>query len=388
MILWLVFALMTAAAVMAVLWPLAARGVQRSGGSDIAVYRDQLDEIARDRAAGLIGEAEAEAAKVEVSRRLIAAGEKAKSEGPATGAAPLWRRRATAVAALVLVPAGAAALYLSLGSPHLPGEPLAARLAAAQQNAPIVDLVAQVEKHLARNPDDPRGYEVLAPVYIRLGRFNDAVNARRRVIALSGENAERQAELGQALTAAANGVVTAEAKTAFARALFLDPDDYKAQFFIGIAAQQDGKADEAAAIWRGLVAKAPASAPWVPSVQQALAELGVPSEPSSPSPPPSPVADDTPGPSAADVAAASQMSEQDRADMVRGMVARLADRLKENTGDIDGWQRLVRAYMVLGERDKAQVAAAAARKALSGDPDKLQRFDDTIKSLGLTGSAG
>jgi cytochrome c-type biogenesis protein CcmH len=91
------------------------------------------------------------------------------------------------------------------------------------------------------------------------------------------------------------------------------------------------------------------------------------------------------GPSASDVAAAAQMSEKDRGEMVRGMVARLASRLKENGSDFEGWQRLMRAYMVLGERDKAQTAAADARKALAGDPDKLRRLEDTIKSLGLAG---
>lgn len=387
MVLWSVFGLMTAAAIFAVLWPLSRRDAAGAGGSDIAVYRDQLDEIARDRTAGLIGEAEAEAAKVEVSRRLIAAGEAAKADTPPGQAPALWRRRATAVAALVLVPIGAAALYVSLGSPQMPGEPLAGRISAIRQNAPIVALVAQVEKHLEKNPNDPRGYEVLAPVYLRLGRYDEAINARRKVIALSGENAERLSDLGEALTAAANGVITVDAKDAFARAAALDPGESKARYFLGIAAQQDGKKDEAAAIWRGMLAKAPAGAPWVEIVQQALASIGEPVPPVPPAPSvPGPVAgSDAPGPSAADVATASQMSEKDRGDMIRGMVARLADRLKDNGNDIDGWQRLVRAYMVLGERDKAQAAALDARKALAGDPDKLRRIEDTIKSLGLAG---
>src|SRR5450830_1246391 len=133
MILWFVFALMTAAAILAVLWPLSRRGPER-GGSDIAVYRDQLDEITRDRAAGLIGAAEAEAAKVEVSRRLIAAADAAEAEKPAPEIASLWRRRATAITGLALLPVGAIAFYLMLGSPQMPGEPLAARLNAPDEN--------------------------------------------------------------------------------------------------------------------------------------------------------------------------------------------------------------------------------------------------------------
>ncbi len=377
MTLWLAFALMTAAAIFAVLWPLGRR-TAAAGGSDIAVYRDQLDEIARDRASGLIGEAEAEAAKVEVSRRLIAAADAADTEKSTSGQSPLWRRRATAIAGLVLLPAGATALYLAIGSPQLPGQPLAARMAAVQQDRSIQTLISQVEAHLERNPNDARGYEVIAPVYLRLGRFGDAVNARRRLLALSGETAERQADLGEALAAAGNGVITVEAKAAFERALALDPADMKAKFFIGVAAEQDGDKPRAAAIWTAMLKEAPADAPWAPMVRESLVRVGVT--------PPSPVAPPIAGmaaPSASDVAAASGMSEQDRGDMIRGMVARLADRLKEDGNDLEGWQRLLRAYMVLGDRDNATAAAGDAKKALADDPDKLRQIGDTIKSMGL-----
>jgi cytochrome c-type biogenesis protein CcmH len=380
MTLWFVFALMTAAAVFAVLWPLSRRDLAR-GGSDIAVYRDQLDEIARDRAAGLIGEAEAEAAKVEVSRRLLAAADIAVAEKTVGAGSQLWWRRATAIAGLVLLPVAAAALYLALGSPQLPGQPLAAHLRAVHENSSIANLVSQVEARLEQHPDDLRGWEVLAPVYLRLGRFDDAVTARRRILALAGESADRQADLGEALAAAANGIVTADAKTAFDRAQTLDPKDLKSKFFIGVAAEQDGERAKAAEIWRAMLANAPPGAPWTETVQQALARV-------SGTPPPvasAPAVVSPPGPNEADVAAASQMSEKDRGAMIRGMVAQLADRLKQNGNDVEGWQRLLRAYMVLGERDKAIAAAADARKALAGDPDKLHRIEDMIKSLGLEG---
>ncbi|AXK80794.1 c-type cytochrome biogenesis protein CcmI [Pseudolabrys taiwanensis] len=373
MTLWLAFALMTAAAIFAVLWPLSRR-VEARGGSDLAVYRDQLDEIARDRAAGLIGEREAEAAKVEVSRRLIAAADAADMEPAVTGTAPLWRRRATAVAALVLLPLGAAAFYLSLGSPQIPGAPLAERMAQqANQSRSIASMVSQVEAHLERNPNDARGYEVLAPVYMRLGRFADAVTARRKVIALAGDSAQRQSDLGEALAAASNGIVTEEAKAAFDQALKLDSNDLKARFFLGIAAEQDGDKTKAASIWRGMLDGAPADAPWTAMVREALARVGG-SAPAT-----------APGPSTADINAAAGMNEQDRGEMVRGMVARLADRLKQNGDDIDGWQRLMRAYIVLGERDKAQAAAGDAKRAFASDPEKLKRIEDTIKEMGLEG---
>jgi cytochrome c-type biogenesis protein CcmH len=380
MTLWLAFALMTAAAIYAVLWPLSRHAAAR-GGSDVAVYRDQLDEIARDRASGLIGEAEAQAAKVEVSRRLIAAADAAEKSVPASAGSSLWRRRATAAAGLVLLPVGAVALYLMVGSPQLPGEPLQARLRAIHNDRSIAALVKQVEDHLAQHPDDARGYAVLAPVYLQLGRFAEAVQADRKVLALAGETAERQADLGEALTAQANGVVTEEAKSAFARALKLDANDPKAEFFAGVAAVQDGDRNKASTIWHAMLEKAPPNAPWVATVSEALSRLGGKAPPLAST---SPAAGgNPPGPSAADVAAASKLSAQDRDVMVRGMVAQLADRLKRNGDDVEGWQRLLRAYIVLNERDKAHAAAEEARRALAKDPDKLRRIEDVIKGLGI-----
>lgn len=380
MSLWFVFALMTAAAIFAVLWPLGRR-TSVQGGSDLAVYRDQLEEIARDRAEGRIGAEEADAARTEVSRRLIAAADAAEKLAPASDAAPVWRRRVAAIIGLVLLPAGASAFYLALGSPQLPGQPLAERRAAAQQDNSIETLIARVEAHLEKNPADARGYEVVAPVYLRMGRFADAVNARRKVIALAGESAQRQADLGEALAALGNGVITADAKAAFERALELDRNDLKALYFIGLAAEQDGDRKKAAAIWLSMLKDAPADAPWAPMVSEALTRVGgVPPKRAETAPPSA-----QPGPTVEDIAAATQMSEQDRGEMVRGMVARLADRLKEDSSDVAGWQRLLRAYMVLGERDKAKGAAGDARKALAADPDKLRQIDETIKSMGLEG---
>ena len=380
MSLWFVFALMTAAAIFAVLWPLARRS-QAQGGSDLAVYRDQLDEIARDRAEGRIGAAEAEAARTEVSRRLIAAADAAEKEASALATAPVWHRRVTALIGLVLLPIGASALYLALGSPQLPGQPLAERRAAAQQDNSIEMLIARVEAHLEKNPNDARGYEVVAPVYLRMGRFADAVNARRKAIALAGESALRQADLGEALAALGNGVITADAKAAFERALELDRNEFKALYFIGLAAEQDGDRKKAAAIWLTMLKNAPADAPWVPMVSEALTRVGgVPPKLAE-----APALSGRPGPTVEDIAAATQMSEQERGEMIRGMVARLADRLKEDAGDVAGWQHLVRAYMVLGDRDKARGAAGDARKALAADPDKLRQIDETIKSMGLEG---
>jgi cytochrome c-type biogenesis protein CcmH len=370
--LWLVMALMTAAAIFAVLWPLSRR-VRLASGSEVAVYRDQLDEIGRDWAAGLIGEREAEAARIEVSRRLLAAADTEAAVGSGTGVGAGRRRRAAALAALILLPLGAAGFYLRLGSPQLPGEPIESRRQVSAEQGSIAELVGRVEAHLEQNPEDGRGWEVVGPVYMRLGRYDDAVKARKNALRLLGPNATREADLGEALTGAADGVVTAEAKQAFDRAVALDENDVRARYFVGLAAEQDGRPKEAAEIWRKLLAGAPVDAAWTSFVRESLARL----DPAA--------AAAQPGPSAGDVAAAGQMAPEQREAMVRGMVSRLAVRLKTDGGDVEGWLRLLRAYMVLGDRQQARAAADDARRALASDPDKLRRIDDLIKELALEG---
>jgi cytochrome c-type biogenesis protein CcmH len=382
MMLWVLFGLMTAAAIFAVLWPLArGQRVARRSSGDVAVYRDQIDEIARDRAAGLIGEAEAEAARVEVSRRLIAAADVAQAQSVAPAAGATLRRRVAAVGALVALPLIGAGLYLALGSPQLPGQPFVERAAAPPQNRSLDALVAQVEAHLEKNPEDGRGWEVIAPVYMRYGRYEDAVKARRNALRFNGASAEREADLGEALMGAANGIVTAEAKAAFERALTSDPKQPKARFFLGVAAHQDGDGAKAAAIWRDMLGDAGPGSPWAGMLREALARIGEPSP--EPGPGPGPGSGPRPGPSAEDVAAAEQMAPQDRAAMVQGMVERLAERLKRDGSDLEGWLRLVRAYTVMGDRGRALSAVTEARRALGHDADKLRRLDELVKELRL-----
>jgi cytochrome c-type biogenesis protein CcmH len=278
MTLWIIFAVMTAAAVLAVLWPLrsrssAALAATLTGGSDRLVYQDQLQEIDRDRAAGLIGEPEAESARIEISRRLLAAADAEAMASVAPAPQAIWHRRAAATVAIVVVPAIALGLYLKLGSPAVPGQSAFARAGVPPSDQSVESLVSQVEAHLARDPNDGKGWEVIAPVYLRMGRFNDAVVARRRAIALDGDTADREAGLGEALVAAANGVVTDEAKAAFQRAVATDAQDPKARYFLGLADEQDGNRDAAAAKWRALLAGAPPDAQWTDFVRAALERI-------------------------------------------------------------------------------------------------------------------
>ena len=366
MTLWFVFALMTAAAVFAVLWPLGRGRRPQREGSEATVYRDQLAEVERDVAAGTIGASEAEAARVEIIRRLLAA---ADAERVAPSPVNTTLRRAVAVAALAGLPLMAVAFYLPLGSPRLPGFPLAERAQAPAASQPLDNLVAQVEAHLEKNPTDGRGWTVLAPVLAKLGRFDDAVRAYRNSITTNGDSASRRADLGEAIAGAAGGVVTSEAKAEFERAIALNADDVKASYFLGVAAEQDGRAAEAASIWRGMLAKAPPDAPWRSVVQTALTRVGG----SAPV-----LSDDT-------IAAAKDINETDRSAMIRGMVDRLASRLKQNGSDVEGWLRLVRAYMVMGDRDKAKGASADARQAVANDAERLRTLNEGLKSLGLDG---
>ena len=367
MTLWFVFALMTVAAIFAVLWPLSRSAAPSAGGNEAAVYQDQLAEIDRDVAGGMIGTPEAEAARVEIGRRLLAAVDGGRTLPAQSN---LRLRRASTVLALVGLPIAAVAFYLSLGSPQLGDFPLSQRSRVADATQPLDNLVAQVEAHLEKNPTDGRGWNVLAPVLARLGRYDDAIRAYRNSISFNGDSADRRSDLGEALVGSASGVVTSEAKAEFERAVALNADEPKASYFLGLAAEQDGRQADAAAIWRALLEKAPADAPWRPLVQAALVRVGGPVMPA--------LSNDT-------MAAAKDMSEADRGTMIRGMVDRLATRLKQDGGDVEGWLRLARAYMVMGERDKAVSTVIDARQAVAGDAERLRQLNEGLKNMGLDG---
>lgn len=366
MALWFVLALMTIAAIFAVLWPLSRGSRVATSGRETEIYKDQLGEIGRDQAAGLIAAEAAEAARIEVSRRLLSS---ATHEDRLESASRPGLRRAVAVVALLVLPLMSGAMYLWRGSPALPSFPLAARPSAAPASASLQTLVTQVETHLEKNQTDGRGWQVLAPVLLKLGRHAEAVRAFRNSIEYNGESATRRADLGEAIATAAGGIVTAEARTEFERALALDPAESKARYFSAVAAHQDGDNARAATIWRDMLKTGPADAPWRPLVETALAQSG------------------TVGPeiSGDTIAATRDMTDAQRTEMIGGMVEGLAERLRANGDDIDGWVRLVRAYMVMGNSEKAKQAAADARQAIGSAPDRLRLLNDALKTLGLEG---
>ncbi len=385
--LWFVFAVLTGAAALSVLWPLARtpRGLSRRA-VDVAFYRAQIAEIDRDAAAGLVPEGDAEGAKAEAARRLIAAAD--APTGALSGVAGR-RVRLAAVATLIFVPAAALGLYARIGNPGWPDLPLSARMNEPPARTDVAAAVAKIEAHLAQNPDDGRGYEVIAPVYMRLRRYDDAVKAYANAIRLRGATAERQSLYGEALVAAAGGSVTPAAKQALESASALDPAAPRARFYLGLAAEQAGDGAAAKDIWTKLLDDAPPDAPWAPSLRARLAALDGGVEPRAER---SAQASETsapaaPGPAANPALAAriGAMSGAEQAAAIHGMVDRLASRLAENGQDVEGWLRLVRAYAVLNEADKARSAVNDAKRSLAGDAAATGRIDALARELGLEG---
>ncbi|MBX3568771.1 MAG: c-type cytochrome biogenesis protein CcmI [Rhizobiaceae bacterium] len=371
----IVAALLTVGASLAVLLPLTKQvsRVATADAHDIEVYRDQLQELERDAGRGLIAPAEAVEARTEIARRLLRISAGGDTQADRHGS-PL-AARAVGVAAVLAVPLVSWGLYATLGSPTLPDAPLSARLAENPKDQSIDELVARAEAHLAGNPEDGRGWDVLAPIYARMQRQQDAVAAYRHAIRLLGDSAERQAGLGEALAGMAAGLVTAEASAALRRAIELDPANSKARFFLAVAMAQDGRLAEAKAAWQAMAAALPENDAWRGAAENAVAEADRRLAAASPAQQPAP------GPTQQDIDAAAELSSQDRTAMIETMVAGLDARLRENPQDEEGWARLIRSYVVLGKSDEAGDALKRGVAALDGAA--AARLTTLAASLGL-----
>jgi cytochrome c-type biogenesis protein CcmH len=371
MLFWVVAAILTVACVSAALYPLLRKteAQEAEPNHDLAIYKDQLAELERDQEAGLIAAGDADSARIEISRRILA------SAGQTQGVTASARLRGvSALAVAAMVPVMSWGAYAYLGSPEMPDQPISAR--TGNPATSIQDMIAQAETHLAKNPNDGRGWEVLAPIYARLGRYGEAANAYRKALELNGETAARLSGLGEALTGQANGAVNAEAKTAFERALRLEPNEPKARLFLAVALAREGKPDEARASLENLLTTAPADASWIAAVKGVLASLD----------PDTAQGKVAAGPSQEQVDAASQMPAGERMAMIESMVAGLADKLKQNPDDIDSWQRLIRSYVVMEKKEDAQKAFAEAQSAFKDNEAKLAAIRTFAKELGLSGS--
>lgn len=390
---WVCAALLTAGVVLALTRPFVAGARERGhvspaatdADANVAIYRDQLAEIENDKARGLLNEAEAEAARIEIARRLLATAgsHEAASRPPDAPATARNGSERAFFAVACAIPAVALGLYLALGSPGAPGRPIAERLARAPTaSTDVEELVARVEAQLRANPSDGQGWDVIAPVYLRFERFQDSAHAYQRALDLLGESARRLSGLAESTVLANDGVVTETARKAYVRLLELEPNRVEAHFGLALAKEQDGDLDAADAVYHKLLEEAPIGAPWRQFIGERIDAVAARRAGSGPEKP-KPQQGTSPKPGPAEVAAVTGLPEQQRRDVILGMVEGLAAKLKANGRDPDGWQRLIRSWAVLGENAKAEAALGEARKALAGDAKALGEIDAFAKSLGL-----
>ena len=366
--LWVIFALMTGAAVFLALWPLSRAPGAKGGDNALAFHQAQLAEIERDVERGLLPADQAAVARIEAARRLIAA---ADHNAPLAhnAMASRARRRLAAVLILVLILAATFGVYARLGSPQLEDQPLLAR-ADDPNNPNMLDAaVAKIEKHLLKAPDDGEGYRVIGPAYMRMGRYNDAVKAYGEALRLIGDNPATRADYGEALVSVAGGIVTAEARAAFEASNSKDPNSAKTRVYLGLAAEQDGDTARAIKLYQSVLDDdLPTKEMWTRPVRQRLALLNAP----APAAPPN-----------AQAAAIASMDPQAQQTAIRGMVDGLAARLAQNGDDQPGWLRLIRAWHVLKDDDKARSALVEARKALAGHAEAASALDALARELGI-----
>lgn len=373
---WIVIALVLLVTVIAIAVPVlnAKPPLSESQDYDLAVFTDQMNELERDQARGLINAEEYKAARAEIGRRILTA---QRIEGRTTKAAAPGRSNAiAAVAVLLVIPLIAAPIYVWRGNPDLVGDRVIVQSVPTAQPEPteqagLVESLTRLKARLESAPQDFDGWVLLGRSYMVTQQPLLAIDAYTKAIALRPQDATVRSFLGEAIVFSADGTVTETARVAFTVAVQADPKNPAARFYLGMAEAQAGNLRAAFDSWLSLAAETPEDAPWRPVLNQQLRsaaqELEVDLAAVMPNAAPAPVVTPAPrGPSRDDVEAAQQMSPGERQDMIRGMVAQLAARLEENPYDIEGWERLARSYRVLGDSEQAAEAEAKVRQ-LRGD---------------------
>ncbi len=365
----LVIAIPLVLAVIALAWPLMGRSTaDPAADSSVAILKDQLGELERDQSRGLIGAAEARAAKLEVERRILKAASRPKAEQLRT----TGLGRALVMLAVIAVPVGSAALYLRLGAPTMPDLPLAAREAEGPGGVPgdvgieqIEAMVAGLAARLETDPDDADGWLMLGRSQLTLGRQDAAVEAYRQAAELAPERMEAVAGLADALLQRAMGVVTPEVTRTMRQLAEINPGDPRPPYYAGLADAQAGDYNGALNRWRVLLEASPADAPWraqvEPSVREAARSLGID---------PEPILALAAEPTAEEARARelAALSPDERSAQIRAMVESLAARLEAEGGTADEWQRLGRSYIVMGDLEKAEQALRSGLVVAPNDP--------------------
>ncbi|HIB18147.1 MAG TPA: c-type cytochrome biogenesis protein CcmI [Alphaproteobacteria bacterium] len=391
---WWLFLIMAALAVLFLVRPLlrTQRASVARADYDLEVYRQQLKELAFDQRRGLISDPEYQASLTEIERRILAAGG-ARDLAIHTPVRMNQRAWKLVLALVLVVPLLGGGLYQRLGSPQLPDQPLASRNVAPEipGGSEFDEAIASLVSRLDENPNDVEGWTLLARSYAFTRRFNEAVGAYREAEALSPDDNDIATVLGESIVFSRDGVVTPAARQQFKLVLGREPGHPIARYYMGLAMAQSGAQDEALAIWRKLAAEADPSEPWLPQLQSQLRALtedfgmepgvvgAVEEESRSAVVAPS----TAPGPSAADIEAAGEMTADDRANMIQSMVGRLAARLEENPDDVEGWKRLGNARRVLGELSASELAYGRALALAPNDVNALvAQAEVAMESIG------
>ena len=389
MIFWVLSALVTAAVLALILRPVLSSDGRQSQAKDpdIAIYQDQLAEIERDKERGILNEDEANSAKLEVSRRILTAADKLETEtdpqsSQLSDTSRVWVAGIAAGAVTVLTMVG----YLGLGSPGLPGQPYAERARQDPRTLPVQELIARVEARLKADPNDARGWDVIAPIYLKRKDYRKAANAYQRSLQLNGESPRRLAQFAEAVLGATNGFVNDTVKSTYERLVKLKPDYHPARFWLAVRHEQQGQREQAVAAYSKLLGDTNLPGQMRGMVRQRLAAVSNGNPPAA--------AQGDKGTRAADAGRAPELNKEARQSMaaltpeqrqqrIRQMVDGLAQRLKSDGGELSEWQRLIRAYSVLGDHTNSAKALKAARTALAAKPDQIQQLDAFAKSLGI-----
>ncbi len=383
-----------------------------AGQFDMQVYRDQLTEVERDLERGVLAPDEAERTRIEVSRRILDADKAAQAAGKAKQAKQGMTLAIGALSA-VLVLAGTVGTYLAIGAPGVRDLPLEQRregIAANQANRPsqaeveaqvgditeLADqaedayktLVAQLRETAESRPDDLRGQLLLAQHEARLGNFAAARIAMGKALALKGDDvvAGDLTDHAELMIIAANGYVSPEAEKSLAAALRLDPKDPRARYYSGLDLAQNGRPDLAYRLWVGLLQEGPEDAPWIRPIREQIGDVarmaGIRPAPLA-GPAPGPQSPPLAGPTAEQVEDAQDMAPEDQQQMIRDMVGRLSDRLAGEGGTAPEWARLIRAYGVLGETDRAATIYTEAKGVFANNPEAMAELSAAASAAGI-----
>lgn len=377
--LWLAAALITLGVLIIVVLPLfratsASASDSQRADYDVALYKDQLGEVERDLERGILSAEQADAARVEIQRKLLAAADQ-KPSGAKSGGAQS-NNKLTGIIVALFIAGGSFGFYNHLGIPQFPNLPYAERDIESERRAveenkltnEMASMLGRLAKRLEKDPGDSKGWLLLARSLISVRQYDESVNAYKRAIALLPNDPNVAVDYAEAMIFANQGQVNDEARSVLEKTLNAVPADPKIRYYIGLGKAQAKDFKGALQDWTDIAAMSPPDAPWMMTVRQQMAraftDSGLKPDDIKASPEALEIAKsikanaprgaaDTPGPSAEDVEAASKMSADDQSKMIRGMVERLAQRLKDNPDDLEGWTRLARAYQVLGETEKA-----------------------------------